>query len=68
VPRAGWENLSVRKPVKDKIEALGRELGYHSLNDVVVYLLNSYEECRSLKASLAKLASVVRECESKEGG
>jgi predicted CopG family antitoxin len=43
LPPKGWRTLSIREDLRKKLEELGRKLGYESLNDVIAFLLDSYE-------------------------
>lgn len=43
MPPKGWRTLSIREDLRKKLEELGQKLGYESLNDVIAFLLDSYE-------------------------
>jgi predicted CopG family antitoxin len=43
LPPKGWRTLSIREDLRKKLEELGQKLGYESLNDVIAFLLDSYE-------------------------
>jgi hypothetical protein len=43
VPPKGWRTLSIREDLRKRLEELGRKLGYESLNDVIAFLLDSYD-------------------------
>jgi hypothetical protein len=53
VPRGKWVSINVLRSVREKLEAIGREKGYNSLNDVIAYLITVYEEKASTRGPKA---------------
>jgi len=53
VPRGKWVSINILRSVREKLEAIGREKGYNSLNDVIAYLITVYEEKASTRGSKA---------------
>jgi hypothetical protein len=64
MPPKGYSNLSVRVEVKRELERLGEELGFSSLNDVIVMLIKTYRDYANaiskIERFLAGISNTVR--------
>ena len=48
VPPRGYSNLSVRAETRQRLEKLMREKGFATINDAIVFLLETYQLCKKI--------------------
>jgi ubiquinone biosynthesis protein COQ9 len=63
VPPKGWRTLSIREDLRERLEELGRKLGYESLNDVIAFLLDSYDYRVELSKKLLDVTTTLTRIE-----
>ena len=64
MPPKGYRHVSLREDVYKKLEELASKLGFTSLNDLLIYLLESYNVVLmmgSLDEKLSKILSILLE-------
>jgi hypothetical protein len=64
LPPKGWRTLSIREDLRKRLEELGRKLGYESLNDVIAFLLDSYEYKAEISKKLVDVTTTLTRIES----
>jgi ubiquinone biosynthesis protein COQ9 len=64
VPPKGWRTLSIREDLRRRLEELGQKLGYESLNDVIAFLLDSYDYRVELSNKLLDVTTTLTRIES----
>ena len=48
VPPKGYSNLSVKTETRQRLEKLMREKGFTTINDAIVFLLETYLLCKKI--------------------
>ena len=55
MPTRGYSNLTVKREVREKLDKLRKELGFATLNDLLVFLVKTYESYTTIGSKLNKL-------------
>jgi len=55
MPTKGYSNLTVKREVREKLDKLRKELGFATLNDLLVFLVKTYESYTTIGSKLNKL-------------
>jgi ubiquinone biosynthesis protein COQ9 len=64
LPPKGWKTLSIREDLRKRLEGLAQKLGYESLNDVIAFLLDSYDYRVELSKKLVDVTTTLTRIES----
>jgi hypothetical protein len=59
MPKGKWDNLSVRKEVREELEGIAEELKLHSLSDAIAFLIASYRNCRASSIDVERLSTLI---------
>lgn len=62
MPPRNYVSITVRKEIYERLEYLRTKLRYNSIGDLIIFLINFYEDNIGVKERIDKVVEMLKKC------